>query len=641
MPEVDDRQFLHIAAKQKSRFYIHIADTQRYVIEPNIVDICEEEDFIIHASPLALFNLDRSPGPCTLEPVDEGQIPCLAKATLSPVHTESYLSLDEEYDDLDEALHNMTWPSVLNRGELIQLNLQKSSSHSTLFFKVIGLVDDKNKPVTVGRFLQSECKLSVNQHSCGSRIPPVILQNEEMNLNTHLKTQLTDLFRQRDTKLVTVLLSGPLGFGKRETLRAAAAEAGLNLYHPHGQTLKHYEQSAVDLAGYSPCGLVVKRDDFPRVLKALRKQVFTDSVFLFAIADELEAKTDRSFNHLIRFQGLIQKERESFLLKVLPSELVKGCLGQVNGFSIGDLKKLAKLIRIREQLDHKLTESDLSRLIKDVRLGKGGHQGQVPKVTWDQVAGLAEAKELIRETLEFPINRSDELNPRYGKRTGILLYGPPGSGKTLLAKALATEYQVSFMAVKGPELMSMYIGETESNIRDLFAQARLSQPSILFFDELDSLATARGQDGDSGGVTDRIVAQLMVEMDRLAEDPNLNVFIIGATNRPDMLDPALMRPGRLDKSIYLGAPTSVEERVAILEASCRDMKLADDVQFASLSLSTAYSPADLANVCRMAMRMALKRKIQELEKNPKHNELSVFVSQMDFVNALACVKPSL
>merc|ERR1719316_201694 len=156
-------------------------------------------------------------------------------------------------------------------------------------------------------------------------------------------------------------------------------------------------------------------------------------------------------------------------------------------------------------------------------------------------------------------------------RSGILLFGPPGTGKTLLAKAVATECRVSFLSVKGPELLSMYIGESEKNVRSLFASARELAPCVLFFDELDSLAPARGRGSDSGGVMDRVVSQLLTELDTLPS----NVFLVGATNRPDLLDSSLLRPGRLDRMVYLGV---AKDKLPLLRAVTRKFELDEPPQ---------------------------------------------------------------
>jgi peroxin-6 len=187
---------------------------------------------------------------------------------------------------------------------------------------------------------------------------------------------------------------------------------------------------------------------------------------------------------------------------------------------------------------------------------------RIPNVSWDDVGGLPHIKSKILETIQLPMDHPHLFTDGVKKRSGghhlildwrelkglalgILLYGPPGTGKTLLAKAVATTCSLNFFSVKGPELLNMYIGESEANVRHIFQRARDAKPCVIFFDELDSVAPKRGSHGDSGGVMDRIVSQLLAELDGMAAGKGpTDVFVIGATNRPDLLDPALLRPGR-------------------------------------------------------------------------------------------------
>jgi peroxin-6 len=195
---------------------------------------------------------------------------------------------------------------------------------------------------------------------------------------------------------------------------------------------------------------------------------------------------------------------------------------------------------------------------------------KIPNVTWDDVGGLNNVKDAITETIQLPLERPELFAKGMKKRSGILFYGPPGTGKTLLAKAIATEYSLNFFSVKGPELLNMYIGESEANVRRVFQRARDARPCVVFFDELDSVAPKRGNQGDSGGVMDRIVSQLLAELDGMSggEDSG-GVFVIGATNRPDLLDQALLRPGRFDKMLYLGVSDTHEKQLKIMEALTR------------------------------------------------------------------------
>lgn len=194
---------------------------------------------------------------------------------------------------------------------------------------------------------------------------------------------------------------------------------------------------------------------------------------------------------------------------------------------------------------------------------------KIPNVTWDDVGGLTHVKDAVMETIQLPLARPELFAKGMKKRSGILFYGPPGTGKTLLAKAIATEFSLNFFSVKGPELLNMYIGESEANVRRVFQRARDARPCVVFFDELDSVAPKRGNQGDSGGVMDRIVSQLLAELDGMSDGEGGGVFVIGATNRPDLLDQALLRPGRFDKMLYLGISDTHDKQLTILEALTR------------------------------------------------------------------------
>ncbi|XP_028678498.1 transitional endoplasmic reticulum ATPase-like [Erpetoichthys calabaricus] len=235
---------------------------------------------------------------------------------------------------------------------------------------------------------------------------------------------------------------------------------------------------------------------------------------------------------------------------------------------------------------------------------------EVPQVNWDDIGGLEEVKRELQELVQYPVEYPDKFL-KFGMTPsrGVLFYGPPGCGKTLLAKAIANECQANFVSIKGPELLTMWFGESEANVRDVFDKARQAAPCILFFDELDSIAKARGGSaGDGGGAADRVINQILTEMDGMTNKKN--VFIIGATNRPDIIDPAILRPGRLDQLIYIPLPDE-KSRVAVLKANLRKSPIARDVDLNYLAkITDGFSGADLTEICQRACKLAIREAIE-------------------------------
>ncbi len=252
---------------------------------------------------------------------------------------------------------------------------------------------------------------------------------------------------------------------------------------------------------------------------------------------------------------------------------------------------------------------------------------QVPNVSWDDVGGLDDAKQELKEAVEWPLKYPDKFE-KFGIKPpkGTLLYGIPGTGKTLLAKAVANESDANFIAIKGPELLSKWVGESEKGVREVFRKARQTAPTVIFFDEIDSIASNRGAEAGDSGVTKRVVNQLLTEMDGLEELDD--VAIIAATNRPDILDPGLVRPGRFDRHIKVDTPDE-ESRLAIFKVHTKDMPLAKDVKLSRLAKNTeGYVGADIEAVCREAAMLTLREDIN-----------SETVSMKFFEKAMEKVKP--
>ena len=251
-----------------------------------------------------------------------------------------------------------------------------------------------------------------------------------------------------------------------------------------------------------------------------------------------------------------------------------------------------------------------------------------PTTKWEDIGGQEDAKQELQEAVEWPLQNHAAFE-RLGIKppTGVLLYGPPGTGKTMLAKAVANESKANFILVNGPELMSKWVGESEKAVRKIFEKARQTSPSIIFFDEIDSLVPKRGANQDSSGVTEKVVNQLLTEMNGLQEMKD--VVVIGATNRPDLLDSALLRPGRFDRIVLVSIPDA-KSRKDIFKLHTRKMPLAKDVKIDEMVAKTdGYVGADIESVCREAAMLALREDMTARDVKMKY-----------FVEALKKVRPS-
>ena len=265
---------------------------------------------------------------------------------------------------------------------------------------------------------------------------------------------------------------------------------------------------------------------------------------------------------------------------------------------------------------------------------------EVPDIKWQDIGGLEPVKEELREAIEWPLKYPElftQMNAVPPK--GLLLYGPPGTGKTLLAKAAANESEANFISIKGPELLNKFVGESEKAVREVFRKARQASPCIIFFDEIDSVAPVRGSGTGDSNVTERVISQFLTEMDGLEE--LRNVVIIAATNRPDIVDPALLRPGRFDRMLLV-PPPDLEARKQIFRIHTKKTPLGEDVRLDDLAKKTdGYTGADIASICNTAVMLSIKEHIGKAKdvEDAKKKAKGLKVAKRHFDEAMQKVKP--
>ncbi|KAM9769291.1 peroxisomal ATPase PEX6 isoform 1-T1 [Menidia menidia] len=488
----------------------------------------------------------------------------------------------------------------------------------------------------------------------------------------------------------TILLYGPAGSGKRTVARAASHRLNLHLLKVDCVTLCADTPAACEVKlmsvfqraeTFKPCILLLRNlqlllraraaaEDDGRVQAVMCQQLrsIPHSVLVIATVcrpQELSAGVTGVFVHQVELENPTEEQRHSMLVS-LSRELPLGRdvnLERISKLSsgsvLGDLSALvvetgrAACRRLIHTCDGRSQEDlcssgvtilnqDFSSALENLQKAQAKAIGapKIPNVHWEDVGGLQHVKKEILDTIQLPLQHP-ELFTLGVNRTGVLLYGPPGTGKTLLAKAVATECSMTFLSIKGPELINMYVGQSEENIREVFHRARSAAPCVVFFDELDSLAPNRGRSGDSGGVMDRVVSQLLAELDTLHS--SAGVFVIGATNRPDLLDQSLLRPGRFDKLVYVGINEDRLTQLQVLQAILRKFHLEPSINLQEVvhRCPTQMTGADLYALCSDAMTTAIKRKISLISDSLDSEESPVLLSMDDFSTALENFKPSL
>ncbi|HIE31523.1 MAG TPA: AAA family ATPase [Methanosarcinales archaeon] len=459
-----------------------------------------------------------------------------------------------------------------------------------------------------------------------------------------------------------VLLYGPPGTGKTVLAKALANETDASFIFISGPEImaKHYGESEQRLRAIfeeaeanAPSiifidefdSIAAKRDDVSGE-KQLERRVVAQ---MLALMDGLKARGDviviaatnkpNLIDEALRRGGRFDREIEIGIpdrngrLEILEIHTRGMPLGEevrldeladhTHGFVGADIESLCKeaamhaLRKILPEIDIEteipaevidrltITEEDFDEALKSVEPSAMREVFiEVPQVEWEDIGGLEDAKQDLIEAVEWPLRYPEAFAALRSKPPkGILLFGPPGTGKTMLAKAAATESEANFISIRGPELFSRYVGESEKAVRETFRKAKQAAPAVIFFDEIDSIAPVRGASSDSH-VTERVASQILIELDGMEELKN--VVIIAATNRPDIIDPALLRPGRFDRLIYI-RPPDAEGREKIFRIHLDEKPLADDVEIRELARMTdGYVGADIDAICREASMLTLR-----------------------------------
>ncbi|RIA96601.1 P-loop containing nucleoside triphosphate hydrolase protein [Glomus cerebriforme] len=467
-----------------------------------------------------------------------------------------------------------------------------------------------------------------------------------------------------------ILLYGPPGTGKTLIARAVASETRSNVICVNGPEIlsKFYGETETKLrdifdraAENAPSiifideidALCPKRDE---VGNELGKRIVATLLTLMNGITSKKAQHDRvviigatnrpnALDQALRRPGRFDREieigipnvtsRHSILLTLLKkipntltTEEINALASKSHGYVGADLaatcreaglKAIKRCIKEKKRDDVKVNIQDMKTAMAEIRPSAMREiLLEVPRVYWSDIGGQQEIKQKLKESIEWPLQHPEAFL-RLGIRPpkGILLYGPPGCSKTLMAKALATEAGLNFIAVKGPELFSKWVGESEKAVREIFRKARAASPSIVFFDEIDALTVKRGIGGESGtSVADRVLSQLLNELDGI--EPLVNVTVVAATNRPDIIDSALLRPGRIDRILYV-SPPDIQSRKEIFKIQLKKMSHAKDINLEEFATKTdGCSGAEIVAICQEAALYAMDEDLEAQEVRVDH-----------------------
>ena len=599
----------------------------------------------------------------------------------------------------EEYLSQILEGRVLARGDYVPINVMGRKIDlvvtSTTPTAEAVIVTDQTQ-VTVGEQVKEAPRAipRIAYEDIGG-LRPVIQKVREM---IELPLRHPELFERLGVEAPKgVLLHGPPGTGKTLLAKAVASETNANFYSIGGPEImsKFYGESEERLREIfkeaqenAPSIIFIDEIDSiapkrEEVTGEVEKRVVSQ---LLSVMDGLQSRgkvvvigaTNRinSIDPALRRPGRFDREIEIGVpdrdgrLEILQIHTrgmplaedvdLKRLADVTHGFVGADLEALAKEAAIRalrrilpeinleaenipvEVLNKIIVRmSDFQEALKEVEPSAMREVlVEVPDIKWGDIGGLEGVKEELREAIEWPLKYPElfaQMNAVPPK--GLLLYGPPGTGKTLLAKAAANESEANFISVKGPELLNKFVGESEKAIREVFRKARQASPCIIFFDEIDSVAPVRGSSSGDSNVTERVISQFLTEMDGLEE--LRNVIIIAATNRPDIVDPALLRPGRFDR-LLLVPPPDPEARKQIFRIHTKKTPLAEDVKLDELARKTeGYTGADIASICNTAVMLSIKEHIGKAKdaEDAKKRAKGLKVAKRHFDEAMQKVKP--
>lgn len=599
----------------------------------------------------------------------------------------------------EEYLSQLLEGRVLSRGDYVPINIMGRTVNLVVTNTnpaAEAVIVTENTEVTVGEQVKEPIRAipRISYEDIGG-MRPVIQKVREM---IELPLRHPELFERLGVEAPKgVLLHGPPGTGKTLLARAVASETNANFLSIGGPEImsKYYGESEERLRdvfkqAQENAPSIVFIDEIDSI--APKREEVTGEVEkrvtsqLLSLMDGLQSRgkvvvigaTNRpnAIDPALRRPGRFDREIEIGVpdrdgrLEVLEIHTrgmplaedvdLKKLADVTHGFVGADLEALAKEAAIRA-LRRILPEINLEAqsipgdILNKIIVKMADFQDalkeidpsamrevlvEIPDVSWDQIGGLEDVKEELREAVEWPLKYPDlfaQLNANPPK--GLLLYGPPGTGKTLLAKAVAHESESNFISVKGPELLNKFVGESEKAVREVFRKARQASPCIIFFDEIDSVAPTRGGGFGDAHVTERVISQFLTEMDGLEE--LRNVVIIAATNRPDIIDAALLRPGRFDRLLFV-PPPDLEARRQIFKIHTRKTPMADDVNLDDFAKRTdGYTGADIASVANTSVMLALREHISKAKdpEDAKKKAKGLKVARRHFDEALLKIKP--